>query len=356
MKVKIRPVISIIFLLFLSVLFSGRLLIQKSKAAALTETSVMLYRVGASVTNSTSDPILVVFKPASTATEAKVRVTMPTSNAFAVSSTASDHTATTSGIPSTYQGEALTAVVTLSSPASAVSGGNVTFSTGDLTPGTLYGFFWTGGITNPASGNAGTHLITVATLTSADAVIDSNQVAVDTVGTNGDQVVVTATVPPAFNFALSGNTISLGTLSTSARTTGNVTVDIDTNSNSGWIAWIRSQGGAATLASSTTGDSISSTNTGSCVTASIGSDGYVVDVNGSQGGNSTGSLTIASEYGCTDSQAGGVISTTYEQIAQSTGQADSDTLTLTAVVTISAVTEAASDYTDTWEVVGAANF
>jgi hypothetical protein len=46
----------------------------------------------------------------------------------------------------------------------------------------------------------------------------------------------------------------------------------------------------------------------------------------------------------------------YEQIAQSTGQADSDTLTLTAIVAISPVNKAASDYTDTWEVVGAGNF
>jgi hypothetical protein len=333
------------------------LVAKKAYAGVLTEASIRLDRMGAAVAaNTTNAKILVVVKPATTGTEDTVKVSWPTTSAFTVDATAANHTTSTTSLPSTYQGETLTAWPTIGATATSVSGGDVTFSSGDLTVGTLYGFYVTGGITNPSAGNAGTHTVTITTQASGPTEIDSQSVAVDTVGTNADQVSVTATVPSSFNFALSGNSIALGTLSTSARTTGNVTVDVDTNANNGWVAWIRSEGAASTLASAATGDSISSSNTGSCVTAAIGAKGYVVDVNAVAGSNGSGVLSVATEYDCTDSQAGGVIDTAYEQIAQRTGVIDSDTLTLTAVVTISPTTAAASDYTDTWEVIGAGNF
>jgi len=209
-------------------------------------------------------------------------------------------------------------------------------------------------LTNPTSANAGTKVINIATQATGPTVIDSLDVAVDITATNADQVTLYATVSATFNFAFSANTISMAALSTSARATGSVNADIDTNANNGWIAWMRSAT-TATLASATSGDSIFSTNTGSCVTATIGAKGYVVDVTASAG-TGTGVLTVATEFDCTDGQAGGVISTTYEQIAQRTGPVDSDTLALNSIVTISAITEAATDYTDTWQVVGAGNF
>jgi hypothetical protein len=334
------------------------LLPREAHAGVLTEASIRLDRMGAAVAANTTDAkILVVVKPTTTGTEATVKISWPTTSAFTVDATAANHTTSTASLPSTYQGESLTAWPTIGATASSVSGGDVTFSSGELTVGTLYGFYITGGITNPSAGNAGTHTVTITTEATGPSEIDSQSVAVDTVGTNADQVSVTATVPASFNFALSGNSIALGTLSTSARTTGNVTVDVDTNANNGWVAWIRSEGAAATLASAATGDSISSTDDpGNCVTAVIGSKGYVVDVNAAAGSNGSGTLSVDTEYDCTDGQAGGVIATTYEQVAQRTGVIDSDTLTLTAVVTISPTTAAASDYTDTWEVVGAGNF
>lgn len=336
---------------------------QQAHAANLTEASIRLDRMGALVAaNSTNAKILVVAKVASTATEAKLKMTWPdsTSNAFTIDATNTNHTTSTAGLPATYHGEALVSWPSIGATATTVTDNGATtdviFSSGDMTPGTLYGFWITGGITNPSNGNAGTNSIVVTTQTGADADIDTASVAVDTVGTAGDQVTLTATVPPSFNFALSGPSIALGTLSTSARTTGNVTVDIDTNANNGWIAFMRSEGAAASLASATTGDSISSTDTGSCVTAAIGSKGYVVDVNAAAGTSAGGVLTVASEYDCTDGQAGGVLATSYEQIADRTGVVNSDTLTLTAIATISPTTKAATDYTDTWEVVGAGDF
>jgi hypothetical protein len=361
-----------VFLLILALLFNivapyftGRM--GSVHAAQLTEASIRLTRMSATVPASTTNPILVVAKPATTATEATVKLTIPdaTANGFTVSTTASNHTVSTTGLPSTYQGETLTAWPDIDTASAASDGGNstaVTFPSGDLTPGTLYGFYITGGITNPSSGNAGTKVITITTQATGPAAIDSNDVAVDITATNADQVTLYATVSATFNFALSANTISMDALSTSARAYGSVTADIDTNAGNGWVAWMRSEGGSATLASATTGDSISSTNTGSPVTASIGSKGYVIDV-GVTNGTGAGTPNVSTEYdggsddaANTSSTAGGVLSTSYEEIATSDGPGDSDGITLMSVVTISGVTEAASDYTDTWEVVGAGNF
>lgn len=357
------------YALFLAIVLNTLLpffLARPAHAAALTEASIRLDRVGASEQFSTVTgyKVLVVVKPATVGTIGKVRVTFPTSNAFTLDSTAANFDTTITGIPATYHGEALTGATVTNTEASDVTGGAVTFDvTGMSSNSTLYGFYITCNattcITNPASGDAGQHVITVDTLTGASAAIDTKSVVVDTVGNDADQVAVTASVAPTFNFALSGNSIALGTLSTSAQTSGNVTVDIDTNAANGYVAWIRSEGGAATLASANASDAISSTDTGSCVDPARGAEAYLVDVNASAGSGGGGSLTVATEYDCTDTggdRQGGVIATTYEQIADRTGVVDSDTLTLTALVDISAVNKAATDYTDTWEVVGAGDF
>lgn len=329
--------------------------IGKGYAAPLTEASIRLDRMGESVAaNATTAKILVVFKPATTATEGKIVITWPVSSAFTSSATDADHTATTTGIPSTYQGEALTAVPTLGTPGAETSG-VVTYTSGDLTPGTLYGFYVTGGITNPASGNAGTHTVTIATTTAADAAIDSSTVAVDTLSSStGDQVTVTATVPATFNFAIQDSAIALGTLSTGAISTNAMStgIDVDTNANNGYVAFIRSEGAAATLASASTGDAISSTHTGSPVTCSAGSECYVVDA------AVTGTGTPTTEYDGNGTTSGGVIPVQpdYDEFATSTAPVANDAIVLTAIVAISGLNKAATDYTDTWEIVGAGNF
>lgn len=339
-------------------LFLPYFVANQAHAATLTEASIRLDRMGAGVAaNTTTAKILVVAKVATVGTETTVKITWPTTSAFTVDATAANHTVSTTGLPSTYQGESLTAWPGIGT-ASSVSGGDVTFPSTDLTVGTLYGFFVTGGITNPATGNAGTHLVTITAQASGPTTIDSQTVAVDVVTTNADQVTVTGSINSTFNFAIADAAIALGTLTTSAVAANAMTtgIDVDTNAANGWIAWIRSEGAAATLASATTGDAISSTDTSALVTLSAGTEGYVVDVAVAQGGTSTGTVTIATEYDGNGTTSGGVIATTYEQIAQSTGQAGSDTITLSGIAAISAVNKAAADYTDTWEVVGAGNF
>lgn len=324
-------------------------------AAALTEASIRLDRMGESIAaNTTTAKILVVFKPASTATEAKLKITWPTTSAFTVNATASNHTVTDTGIPSTYQGEALVASG-ITSPATAVSSGDVTFTIPDVTAGTLYGFYITGGITNPAGANAGTHLVTITTQTVAPADIDTTQVALDTLSSaTGDQVTVTATVPPSFNFAIADSALALGTLSTGSVSTNAMSspIDVDTNANNGYIAFIRSEGSTATLDSASTSDAISSTNTGSPVVCSAGSECYVVDAAVS------GTGTPTTEYDGNGTTSGGVIPVqpTYDEMVTATAPVNNDSITLTVIVAISPTNEAATDYTDTWQVVGAGNF
>lgn len=334
--------------------------INRAFAADLTEAVVRLDRMGESLqfNTTTGYRILVLVKPTTVGSIGKVRLTFPTSNAFTVNGTATNFDTTTTGLPTTFQGESVTAATVTNSEASAVSGGDVTFDVTSMSSAsTLYGFFITCSsttcITNPASGDAGTHNITVATLTSGSSVIDSKQVAVDTLSSaTGDQVTVTASVPSTFNFAIADATIALGTLSTGSVSTNAMSsgIDVDTNAGNGYAAWIRSEGAAATLASASTGDAISSTNTGSPVTCSSGSECYVVDA------AVTGTGTPTTEYDGNGTTSGGVISTTYEEMVNATAPVANDSIVLTAIVAISGLNEAASDYTDTWEIVGAGNF
>jgi hypothetical protein len=327
-----------------------RFLIPQTQAAELTEASVRLNRMDVSQLASSTDPILIVMKPTSTATEAQSYITF--AGGFTVNGTPANITVSTTSLPSTYQGETLTSWPGIGSAATAVSGQNVTVASSDLTPGTLYGYYITGGVTNPSSG--GTVEITLNTRTSAPAVIDTKAVAVDIVANDTDQITVTAAVTPTFNFALSGNSIALGDLSTSAVTSGNVTIDIDTNAGNGWIAWAKSATGY--LASATTGDHIDSSGTVNDAPTdySSGIEFYNLDVTVSNGTGS-GTPSIDAEYDG-DSDTGGTLSTSYEEIAISTGPGDSDGITFNIRAAASVVNESADDYTDTLTVIGAANF
>jgi len=300
---------------------------------------------------SGTDPILIVIKPASTATENDIRVTF--GSGFTVNGTPANITTTTSGIPTTYQGESLVAFPNVGSAATAVTGQIVDIgATSEMTAGTLYGFFITGGITNPSS--AAQKEITLTTRTSGPANIDTKTVVVNIVADNTDQVAVTASVPGSFNFALSGNTIALGDLSTSTTTSGNVTVDIDTNAGNGWIAWTRSTN--TYLGSAATSDQINTQGTiDAAPTAySTGVEHYQLDADITNG-TGPGTPTANAEY-TGSGGSGGTFSTTYQEIASSTGPGDNDGITYAVYAAASAINEAADDYTDTLTIVGAGNF
>lgn len=284
-------------------------------------------------------------------TEVDVQVTFP--SGFTVNGTASNWTVTTTNLPS-----GATAWPSIAT-ATAVSGETVTFPSGDLTVSTLYCFNFSGTstLTNATAGNDKTG--TVTTRATGPATIDSSGYALSIV--SNDQIVVTATVPATFSFALSGNTDTFtGSLSTTTTSTSGRTVTISTNAASGWVAWVKSANAA--LNSVSTGASIATAGSVDNAPTDLASaTGYVLDVNiTTDSGTGTGTVSQASNYGAeyngTNTTSGGTLSTTFQPIAASSGTTDGDVLTLIERAKISAVQAAATDYTDTLTVVAAGRF
>lgn len=336
----------------LAILLSSLLLplffwVHSAKAGNFEQVYIRLDRLKA----STATGGTVCAQADTTGTEADVQVTFPTG--FTVNSTASNWTVTTTNLPS-----GATAWPGIGT-ASAVSGQTVTFPSTDMTVSTLYCFNFSGTstLTNNTAGNDQTG--TVTTRTSGPATIDSSGYALSIV--SDDQIVVTATVPATFSFALSGNTDTFtSNLSTTTTSTSGRTVTIATNAASGWVAWVKSANAA--LNSVSTGASIATAGSvDNSPTDLASSTGYVLDVNiTTDSGTGTGTVTQAANYGAeyngTNSTSGGTLSTTFQPIAASSGTTDGDVLTLIERAKITAVQAAATDYTDTLTVVAAGRF
>lgn len=327
--------------------FVSPAVLPRAEAAGLELAMVRLDRLSA----STATGGTVCARPDSTATEASVRVTFPTG--FTVNATASNWTVTTTNLPS-----GATAWPGIGT-ATTVSSLDVTFPSSDLTPSTLYCFNFAAAstLTTGTAGNDKTGVIT--TQSSGPTTVDASGYAVSIV--SNDQIVVSATVPATFSFALSGNTDTFtANLSTTTASTTGRTVTIGTNAASGWIAWVRSANAA--LSSVSTGASIATAGTvDNSPTDVSGTTGYVLDVDiTTDSGTGTGTVSQASNYGSeyagANTTSGGTLSTTFQPIAASSGTTDGDVLTLTERARITAVQAAATDYTDTLTVVAAGRF
>lgn len=321
--------------------------VHSAQAGNFEQVYIRLDRLKASTTTGGT-----VCAQADTAgTEADVQVTFPTG--FTVNSTASNWTVTTTNLPS-----GATAWPSIAT-ASAVSGQTVTFPSGDLVVSTLYCFNFAASstLTTSTAGNDKTG--TVTTRATGPSTIDSSGYALSIV--SDDQIVVTATVPATFSFALSANTDTFtSSLSTTTTSTSGRTVTISTNAASGWVAWVKSANAA--LNSVSTGASIATAGSvDNAPTDLASSTGYVLDVDiTTDSGTGTGTVTQASNYGAeyngTNSTSGGTLSTSFQPIAASSGTTDGDILTLIERAKISAVQAAATDYTDTLTVVAAGRF
>lgn len=226
----------------------------------------------------------------------------------------------------------------------------------ELTVGTTYAFnialAGTGiGVSTPA---ASTTTDTVTTLTAASSVIDSSRVQARYV--TEDQVVITANVPPTFNFVFSGNTDSFTTdlSSGSVVTTYGIGLTVSTNAAKGWTGWIKS---TAALTSITTGENIGTTGSvdGATSTCVVGTDCYILDV-GVSSGTGSGTLTADAEYAGNGTTSGGTFSTIFQPFASRNGKTGGDMITLKAHTSMLATKAAGSDYTDTWTIIGAGNF
>ena len=234
-----------------------------------------------------------------------------------------------------------------------------------------------------ASGNAGTGVITITgvtaltatttycvDLTSTSAVtnptaageyhptitagIDSTTIASRII--SNDSVVITANVPPIFNFVLSSNTdnFTANLSQTGVTTTTGVTATINTNAKSGWIAWAKDTNSG--LTSAIASKTIPAITPGTSTTLSSGTEGYATGITAITQGAGAGVTSATAAYDATGSAHGSGLDTNYRRIASSDGTASGAVLTIKERAAISALTPAAPDYTDTMTLIGAGNF
>ncbi len=297
---------------------------------------------------------LIVFTTSSTAaTETTIKLTLDSEwvSTTNFSTTPGNYTVSTSGIPAGTT--AMPGIAT----ADNVAGNTIRFPITALANSTTYAFFITGTglLLNPTAST--TQLHTIFTRTGADAgTADTKTVAVPTIA--DDQIVITATVSPTFTFVFNNNAQNMGTLSTgSVVSGGGTTVTVTTNAAGGWNAWALSANAAlnSVAAGNYTIDT-SGTIDAAPTTLSTGAEGYVLDVDATTDAGGGGTLSIAGEYNGGTTSAGGTLSTSYQLIASANGAAAGDVVTLIPRATISGLTPAASDYTDTLTVVGAGIF
>jgi hypothetical protein len=296
---------------------------------------------------STATTGTVCAKPTSTATEADVQVTFPTGYTLG---TAANFTTSTTNLAWPTGGTAWVGINT----ATNVTGQIATFPSGDLVAGTLYCFNWanSAAVTVKASATS-SNTGTIITRTTTPTNIDSS--GFSTASITNDQVVISATVPSTFSFALSGNTDILGTLTTGSVSTSPTprTATVNTNAKNGWMVW--SKDANSGLSSATASYTIGSTTPGSNSTLGAGTQGYNTGITSSQVGGS-GTITVATPFVGAGAGQGGGLDTTLRPIASSNGTADTAVLTIKNNVAISPTTAAASDYTDTLTVIGAGLF
>lgn len=347
---------------------------QPVQAANFTNVSVRSSRMAISFLATTTDPILVIMRPATVGTEASIGISF--ASGYTVNGTPANVTVSTSGLPATYHGQAVSAVPGIGSAATAVSTQNVTFAATDMTVGTTYGFYITGGVTNPATtgqkiSKISTHSDGTPDFSGYTDAIDASRIATYIVDNNGaatdsDQIVVTAMVAPTYTLVLSGQSITLDTSLATVEYPGGaqngavsgITATATTNANNGHIMWLKANS-ASGLTSTVAAASIAFSGTAADATPttlSAGTEGVVVDVDSTT--NGSGSLTISAEFNGASTSAGGTPSTTYQEIASATGPVGGtgDVVTIIPRVAISSTTQAADDYTNTLTVIGAGNF
>lgn len=324
-------------------LVTPSILASMASAASLSQVMVRYDRMKISTPTTGT----VCAKPATAAIEATVAVTFPTGYTLGAATT---FTVDTTNTAWPTGGTAWPGITT----ASTVAGQVVTFPSGDLTVGTLYCFNWNSSTAvtvtaTAASSNSGK----VETFATGPTLIDSSFYSTASIA--NDQIVVTASVPQSFSFALSGNTDALGALSSAAVSSSPTprTVTINTNAASGWNVWARDTNGG--LASATAAKTIASTTPGTNSTLLAGTEGYNTGVTSSTGGG-TGTITVATPFVGGVAGKGGGLATGFSSLASSSGTATNQVLSLTNNAAVAGATPAASDYTDTITVVGAATF
>ncbi len=296
---------------------------------------------------STATTGTVCAQPATVATEASVQVVFPASYTLGLAATFTVDTTNTAWPSGASAWPGI-------NTATNVTSQTVTFPSTDLTVGTLYCFNWTNSaaVQVKAAATANNNG-TITTRDSGPATIDTASYA--TASITDDQIVVSATVPASFSFALSGNTDDLGTLSTSSVSTSSParTATVNTNAKNGWLVWARSANTG--LFSATNSKTIAAASPAGNATLSAGTESYNTGVTSSVGGGS-GTVTVAAPYVGTALGQGAGLDSSLRTIASSNGTNSNAVLTIKNNASIDALTPAGNDYTDTITIVGAGLF
>ncbi len=272
---------------------------------------------------------------------------------WTISQTAANWTVTTTNLPTDPSGGGAATTWPGIGTATSVIGQSVVFPGTALTAGTFYCFNFAGA--SSTVGSAGNDQTGQLNTEGGNPYTDTLNYATSVVSSGGELITVNASVSATMTFSLSSNSINLGTLSTSAVSSGNVTETVGTNARNGWVSWLKGTEGTTTLGAlhSTTANADISVPTGSYpnVYDLSTTTGYVIDaVSG------TGSPAIATAYNGGNATSGGVSTTLYEQMASNTAPTAGDTVTINARAKISATQAAASDYTDTLTITAAGSF
>src|SRR5579884_2587766 len=175
---------------------------QLAKAATFTKYYVFLDKIEA----STGTGGTVCVQPATTsASNNDVKISWPTG--YTVSGTTSNWTASTSNIPLSINGSTPLAWPGITAATVSVSGQSVTYTYSgaqNLTNSNIYCFRFTNSsaLTTPAATSGSVNTGTITTEASGPSTIDTGNFGMAIVSGTNDQISVSSTVSPTFNFAL----------------------------------------------------------------------------------------------------------------------------------------------------------
>jgi hypothetical protein len=349
-----------ISIIMLQVVFFIAVSANNAQALALTNTYIRLSRIK----SGTSTTFRLVFKAASSGTNQIAIDFNGIDTGTSQWTNATPGGVVTSGAQSVSTTQCVTDGFNALPGVSGANGSGSTITTTGVTATTINttycaDFTTSNAVTTPTAGHEGEYHPTVTQ--GADATTTALRIIAN------DQIVITASVPPIFNFVLNGNTDTFSTnLSTSTTSTAGRLVTITTNSPGGWIAWtkgLNASSGAATkgaLKSASAGNfTIPTTNSntlgGASHTLSAGQD-YGLGVTIATDAAGGGTVTLDPAYDGTGTKIGVIDPSNFRPIATANGTANGDILTLTERAIIDANVPSATDYTDTLTVIGAGNF
>lgn len=339
-------------------LISSLSFVAHASAVPFTQAFLRLDRLAA----TTATGGRVCFKPSTTnaaSTVASVKVVFPTTGGtdYVVNATATNWTVTTTGLDAGQ-----TALPTVAT-ANNVTGKAVTFPLGTpqvLSSANLYCFNFspTNTLTTSSAAASETTQGTIATQTSAPATIDQTTYSEYII--TSDQITISnATVPPSFQFTLSGNTDAFTTnlVPGSVVSTTGRTISIITNAASGWIVWaqdLNSKAGNGALSSTVANYKIGGTTAPGAASHTLTTEDYGMGVTVTTNGSA--SATVSTAYDGAGSKAGTLSPNAYLPIASANNPTNGDTIQMQELARSSATTPAASDYSDTLTFVGAGKF